>query len=92
MTAIKIKLILIPIFIGVIQAKLTADVTDYEIPLLLSITFINKHNKIAKKKDCNDWMIMFQKTVDMIHIDSGHYGILLNNFVKNDVFINCQIS
>ena len=25
---------------------------------------------------------MFQKTVDIIHNDSVHYGILLNTFIK----------
>ena len=31
---------------------------------------------------------MFQKTVDIIHNDSVHYGILLSTFIKKDEFIN----
>ena len=40
----------------------------------------------------HDKMIMFQRTRDIIHTNSGHYGILLNNVIKKDEFTNCQIS
>ena len=47
----------IPVFIGNIQAKLTADVIDYEKPLLLSKDPIKMANAMADFK--NDKMIMF---------------------------------
>ena len=50
-------LMTIPVFIGDIQAKLTADVIDYEKPLLLSKDPIKMANAMADFK--NDKMIMF---------------------------------
>ena len=37
-------------------------------------------------------MIMFQKAVDIFHTASGHYCILLNNFIRKDEFVSRQIS
>ena len=37
-------------------------------------------------------MIMFQKAVDIFHTASGHYCILLNNFIRKDEFVDRQIS
>ena len=51
------RLMTIPVFIGDIQAKLTADVIDYEKPLLLSKDPIKMANAMADFK--NDKMIMF---------------------------------
>ena len=50
-------LVTIPVFIGDIQAKLTADVIDYEIPLLLSKDPMKMANAMTDFK--NDKMIMF---------------------------------
>ena len=51
------RLVTIPVFIGDIQAKLTADVIDYEIPLLLSKDPMKMANAMTDFK--NDKMIMF---------------------------------
>ena len=51
------RLVTIPVFIGDIQAKLTADVIDYEIPLLLSKDPMKMANAMADFK--NDKIIMF---------------------------------
>ena len=60
------------------KIKLTPDATDYEIPLLLSKDSMEKVHAMTDFK--NDKMIMFG-TGYIIHNDSGHYGILLNNFI-----------
>ena len=80
----------IPALIGGKQAKLTADFIDYEIPLLLNKDSVKKTNAMIDFK--NDIMTVFQKTEDIIHTYSGHYDILLNNFIKKDEFMNHQIS
>ena len=72
-------IVTIPVFAGCIQAKLTANVTDYEIPLLLSKDSMRRTN--AMIDFTNDKIIIFQKTVDIIYTDSNHYGILLNNLI-----------
>ena len=51
------RLVTIQVFIGDIQAKLTADVIDYEIPLLLSKDPMKMANAMTDFK--NDKMIMF---------------------------------
>ena len=79
-----------PVFSGRMQVKLTADVIDYGIPLLLSKDSIKMTNAMIDFK--NDEIIMFRRTIDIIHTDSGHYDILLNNFIKKDEFIDQQIS
>ena len=84
------KLVPIPVFIGGILAKLTADIIDYEIPLLLSKDSMKKASAMIDFK--NDTMIMLQKTVGIIHTDSGHYDIMLDNFIIKDEFINRQTS
>ena len=84
------RLVTIPVFIDRIQAKLTIDVIDYEIPLLPSKDSMEMAIAIIGFK--NDKMIMFPKTVDVIPTDSGHYDVLLNNFIKKDEFVNHQIS
>ena len=72
-------IVTIPVFTGCIQAKLTANVTDYEIPLLLSKDSMRRTN--AMIDFTNDKIIIFQKTVDIIYTDSNHYGILLYNLI-----------
>ena len=88
MSVIKIKLIFENLVIALNLVKLTADAIDYEIPLLLSEDSMKKVNAMTDFK--NDKMIMFQYTRYIIHNDSGHYGILLNNFTKKDEFIDLQ--
>lgn len=83
------RLVTIPVFIF-IQAKLTIDVIDFEIPLLPRKDSMEMASAIIGFK--NDKMIMFPKTVDIIPTDSGHYDVLLNNFIKKDEFVNRQIS
>ena len=81
---------MIPVFNGGMQNKLTIDIIDYDISLLLSKDSMRKVNEMINFK--NDEIIMFHKTVDIIHTDSGHCGILLNSLIKKDKFINRQIS
>ena len=88
MSVTKIKLIFANLVIPLNLVKLTADAIDYEIPLLLSEDSMKKVNAMTDFK--NDKMIMFQYTRYIIHNDSGHYGILLNNFNKKDEFIDHQ--
>ena len=82
--------VMIPVFNGGMQNKLTIDIIDYDISLLLSKDSMRKVNEMINFK--NDEIIMFHKTVDIIHTDSGHCGILLNSLIKKDKFINRQIS
>ena len=63
------RLVTIPVFIGGVQARLSADVIDYEISLLLSKDSLKKANAMVDFK--NDNMIFFQKTVEsftLIHV------------------------
>ena len=80
MSVTKIKLIFANLVIPLNLVKLTADVINYEIPLLLSEDSMKKVNAMTDFK--NDKMIMFQYTRYIIHNHSGHYSILLNNFTK----------
>lgn len=64
------RLVTILVFIGGVQARLSADVIDYEISLLLSKDSLKKANAMVDFK--NDNMIFFQKTVEsftLIHVN-----------------------
>ena len=64
------RLVTILVFIGGVQARLSADVIDYEISLLLSKASLKKANAMVDFK--NDNMIFFQKTVEsftLIHVN-----------------------
>ena len=63
------RLVTIPVFLGGVQTRLSADVIDYEISLLLSKDSLKKANAMVDFK--NDNMIFFQKTVEsftLIHV------------------------
>ena len=63
------RIVTIPVFLGGVQTRLSADVIDYEISLLLSKDSLKKANAMVDFK--NDNMIFFQKTVEsftLIHV------------------------
>ena len=77
-----IKNVVIPAVISGKQCKISTDVIDRELPLLLSKASLKKANAIINLKD--DEAIMFGQSVKLEQTSSGHYCVNLRRDSKDN--------
>ena len=80
------KLVKIPVIIANINATITTDVVEYDIPLLLSKEAMKKANTKIDFQD--DKISIFGKTVNIHFSSSGHYCIKLIDTVETQPYIS----
>lgn len=71
------KIVTFPVVIGNIKASVTADVIDYDIPLLLSKESMKRGN--TKIDFSSDKVIIFGQSIDVTFTTCGHYCISIKN-------------
>ena len=80
--AFAIESVQIPVSIGSINCKINVDVVENEIPLLLSRDSMRKANMVIDFS--NDKAIFCGEEINIICLNTGHYGIPLTKFILRD--------
>ena len=76
------KNVVIPAVIGGKKCKISTDVVDLELPLLLSKASLKKANAVINLND--DEAVMFGQTVKLEQTSSGHYCVNLKRNSKDN--------
>ena len=77
-----VKNVVIPAVIGGKKCKISTDVVDLELPLLLSKASLKKANTVINLND--DEAVMFGQTVKLEQTSSGHYCVNLKRNSKDN--------
>ena len=77
-----LKNVVIPATIGDKHCKISTDVVDLELPLLLSKASLKKANAVIDFE--NDKVTMFGQNIKLLQTSSGHYSVNLRNNKKTE--------